>query len=134
MRAGRLLRGEPEHPWTQRREHARHGRPRLALRVRADERIVVHRVEVGGHPLDGLFVPMAARVDLPRVADAEPEQEAVVERVRQHARGVRGGTASRPQMFAIPEATRMRSVAPRSTAPFVNDSRVPSPSGYQSVS
>ena len=33
-----------------------------------------------------------------------------------------------------PDAMRMRSVAPRSTAPFVNDSRVPRPSGYQSVS
>ncbi len=43
-------------------------------------------------------------------------------------------TASRPQMFAIPLATRIRSVAPSSTAPFANDSRVPSPSGYQSVS
>jgi hypothetical protein len=37
-------------------------------------------------------------------------------------------------MFAIPDAMRMRSVAPRRTAPLVKDSRVPSPSGYQSVS
>jgi hypothetical protein len=37
-------------------------------------------------------------------------------------------------MLAIPEATRMRSVAASRTAPFVNDSRVPSPSGYQTVS
>ena len=43
-------------------------------------------------------------------------------------------TASRAQMFAMPEATRMRSVAARSTAAFENDSLVPSPSGYQSVS
>ena len=37
-------------------------------------------------------------------------------------------------MFAMPEAMRMRSVAASSTAPFENDSRVPSPSEYQSVS
>ena len=37
-------------------------------------------------------------------------------------------------MFAMPEATRMRSVAPSSTAPFENDSRVPSPSPYHNVS
>jgi hypothetical protein len=37
-------------------------------------------------------------------------------------------------MFAIPDAIRIRSVAPSSTAPFVNDSRVPRPSEYQSVS
>jgi hypothetical protein len=43
-------------------------------------------------------------------------------------------TGSRPQMFAMSEATRMRSVAASSTAPFANDSRVPSPSGYQRVS
>ena len=35
---------------------------------------------------------------------------------------------------AIPEQMRIRSVAASSTAAFVNDSRVPSPSGYHSVS
>ncbi len=40
-------------------------------------------------------------------------------------------TGSRPQMFAIPLATTRRSVAASSTAPFVKDSRVPRPSGYQ---
>ena len=68
------------------------------------------------------------------MADAEPQEEPVVERIGQDAGGVRRRDRVAPQMFAMPEATRMRSVAARSTAPFVNDSRVPRPSGYQSVS
>src|SRR5262249_34297707 len=45
----------------------------------------------GGHPRDRPLVAVAARVDLTWVADAEPEEEAVVVRVGEHARGVRGG-------------------------------------------
>src|SRR5581483_8661182 len=47
--------------------------------------------EKGGHPRDRLLVAVAARVHLPRVADAEPEQEADVVGVREHACCIRCG-------------------------------------------
>jgi hypothetical protein len=97
-------------------------------------RVVVHRIQVRGHARDRLFVTLSARVDLPWVADAEPEQEPSSKASASTRAAFAAETASRPQMLAIPEATRMRSLAPSSTAPFVSDSRVPSPSGYHSVS
>ena len=58
--------------------------------VRADERVLVEGVEVRAHGRDGSRVAVPARVDLHWVAHAEAEQEAVGERVGEHARGVRG--------------------------------------------
>ncbi len=102
MRSERFLGREPQHGRAKRREHARHRRPGHARAVRAEERVVVHRVQVGGHPCDGLLVVVSARVHLPRVADAETEQEAVVKGVCEHASGVRrrDGVASPDVRYA----------------------------------
>ncbi len=89
MGAERLLRGEPEHRRAQRGDDAGNRRPGHALAVRADERVVVQRLEVGAHGRDRPRIRVTARIDLARMADAEPEQEPVVERVGEDARRIR---------------------------------------------
>jgi hypothetical protein len=91
VRAECLLRREPQHRRAERGEDARYGWTARLDPVGADERVVVHRVEVCRHARDRFLVAVSARIDLSRVADPETEQEAVVEGVREHARGVRSG-------------------------------------------
>jgi len=49
VRAERLLGREPEHRRAQGRKDSRDRRSRHPCAVRADERVVVHRVEIGAH-------------------------------------------------------------------------------------
>jgi hypothetical protein len=68
------------------------------------------------------------------VADAEPEEETVVERVGEHACGVRRGHGvTRPD---VRDPRRDADAVGRAEEDGAvgEDSRVPSPSGYQSVS
>src|SRR5262249_32815341 len=61
--------------------------------VRAVDGVVVHGVEECGHMRNGPGVAVSARIDLPRVADAKPEQKPVVVRIGEYARCIRGRDA-----------------------------------------